>query len=184
MSTPADAVQKLVAESQIRGVIARYARGVDRRDGALIGDCFHAGALTHYGDFDGYVDTFVPWVLSYVEAYSRTMHFMGTSLIDWPHGRADDQAIVETYAAVLHEKSGDDADRSWVGGIRYLDRFERRSVGSQGSWRIAERTVVGDWLRIDPAQNHRRFPKQLPVGRAGRDDPILQLLSNTFGAAE
>ena len=46
-------MQKMIAEWQIRDVIGRYARGVDRRDGKLIRECFHPGALTHFGDFDG-----------------------------------------------------------------------------------------------------------------------------------
>jgi len=179
MSSPADALQKLIAESQIRSVIGRYARGVDRRDGTLIRDCFHPGALTHYGDFDGNVSTFVPWVLSYVENYSRTMHFMGTSLVDWHDNWVSCHAVVETYAAVLHEKGGSAPGRSWVGGIRYIDRFESYIVpgGSEAVWRIAERTVVGDWLRIDPSENHRRFAKEMLTGQAGSDDPIFEFLS-------
>lgn len=183
MNASDDGGQKMIAEWQIRDVIARYARGVDRRDGARIRDCFHPGALTHYGVFDGDVDGFVPWVLAEVGNYSRTMHFQGPSMIDWPDNRSGIRTVVETYAIALHEKGGDDQGRNWVGGIRYVDRFERRSAsaGSDEVWRIAERTVVGEWLRIDPIENHRRFPKQMPSGQTGRDDLIFQLLTTTFG---
>jgi len=183
MSAPADIVQTMIAEWQIRNVIARYARGVDRRDGALIHDCFHPGAVTHYGVFEGDVDGFVPWVLAEMGGYFRTMHFQGPSIIDWQDGRAGIRAVVETYAITLHEKGDGAQGRSWVGGIRYVDRFERRSLSAalDEVWRIAERTVVGDWLRIDPTENHRRFPKQVPIGQTGRDDPIFQLLAQTLG---
>jgi len=182
MIAPADAVQTMIAEWQIRDVIGRYARGVDRRDGALVRNCFHPGALTHYGVFDGDVDGFVPWVLAEVENYSRTMHFQGPSIIDWPDDRSGFRAVVETYAITLHEKVGGDQGRNWVGGIRYVDRFERRSgsAGSDELWLIAERTVVGEWLRIDPIDNHRQFSKQTPVGQTRRDDVIFQLLTKTF----
>lgn len=178
----ADAVHTLIAERQIRDLIARYARGVDRRDGALIRDCFHPGALTHYGVFDGDVDQFVPWVLAYVNDYSRTTHFMGSSIIDWPDNRSGLPAIVETYAIALHEKSGGDQRHNWVSGIRYVDRFERRSASatSDAVWRIAERTVVGDWLRVDPIENHRRFAKAMATGLPSSDDMIFQLLGETF----
>lgn len=183
MNAPADAVQIMVAEWQIRDVIARYARGVDRRDGALVRDCFHPGALTRYGVFDGDIDGFIPWVLAEMASYARTMHFQGTSIIDWPDDRSAGHAVVETYAITLHEKGDGDEGRSWVGGIRYVDRFKRRppSAGSDAVWRIVERTVVGDWLRIDPDENHRRFPKRVPSGQTGHDDPIFQKLAQAFG---
>lgn len=178
MNAPADAMQMMIAEWRIRDVIGRYARGVDRRSDTLIRECFHPGALTHYGDFDGNVDTFVPWVLEYLNIYPCTMHFMGTSIIDWPDDDASYHAVVETYAAVLHEKHGDAPGRSWVGGIRYVDRFENRgaSAGSEAVWRIAERTVVGDWLRIDPSGNHRRFGADMMTGEPGAGDPIFAFL--------
>jgi len=183
MSAPADVVQAMIAEWQIRKVIARYARGVDRRDGALIHDCFHPGAVTHYGVFDGDIDGFVPWVLAEMGGYFRTTHFQGTSIVDWPNDRAGSRAVVETYAITLHEKEDGAYGRSWVGGIRYIDRFERRSLsaGLDEVWRIAERTVVGDWLRIDPTENRRQFPKQVLNSQTGRGDPIFQVLTQTFG---
>jgi hypothetical protein len=133
--------------------------------------------------FDGDVDGFVPWVLAEMGSYARTMHFQGPPIIDWPDDRCGLRTIVETYAIALHEKGGGEPGRSWVGGIRYVDRFERRSAsaGSDEVWRIAERTVVGDWLRNDPTENHRRFPKQVPSGQTGRDDLIFQLLAQAFG---
>jgi hypothetical protein len=181
MSAAAGIVEKMISEWQIRAIVGRYARGVDRKDGEIIRQCFHAEGLTHYGDFDGTVETFVPWVLSYVERYSCTMHFMGTTIIDWPNC-ADDHALAETYAAVLHQIGGDNPGRSWVGGVRYIDRFERRpgASGSDPEWRIAERTVVGDWLRIDPTENHRPFPSEMAIGQAGSDDPVFEFLSKLY----
>ncbi|RYE73315.1 MAG: nuclear transport factor 2 family protein [Hyphomicrobiales bacterium] len=178
MSDAADPMEQMLAEWQIRDVIGRYARGVDRQDGDIIGSCFYPGALTHYGDFDGSIETFVPWVLAYVENYRATMHFMGTTVIDWPE-RGREEAVAETYAAVWHEVAAGTPGRSWVGGIRYIDRFERRPApGTRAaSWRIAERTVVGDWLRIDPSENHRRFAEVMLTGQPGGDDPVYAILA-------
>jgi hypothetical protein len=173
----------MLAESRIRDVIARYARGVDRRDGARIRECFHPDAVTNYGVFDGDLDKFIPWVLAEVARSSCTMHFMGRSIIDWPDVELRPVAVVETYAVVVSQRDGGDQGENWVSGIRYLDRFERRtdSTTSAMPWRIAERTVVGEWLRIDPTANHRRFREPMRTGRTGPDDPIYRLL--TWGPA-
>lgn len=171
-------MEKMFAEWQIRGATELYARGADRRDGDIIASIFHPGAMTHYGDFDGTVETFVPWVLDYVERYSTTMHFMGRTIIDWP-GDTGDHAVAETYAAVLHEVGDGKPGRSWVGGIRYIDRFEPSAdpSGAQKEWRIRERTVVGDWLRIDPAANHRQFSASMLTGQTAGADPLFTILS-------
>lgn len=178
MSNASGPMERMLAEWQIRDVVGRYARGVDRRDGDIIRGCFHAGAPTHYGDFDKSIDTFVPWVLAYVENYKNTMHFMGRTIIDWPE-RGNDAAVSETYATVWHEVAAGQPGRSWVGGIRYLDRFERREAapGEEALWRIAERTVAGDWLRIDPSENHRRFAHVMLTGQPDRSDPVYAMLS-------
>jgi hypothetical protein len=41
-----------------------------------------------------------------------------------------------------------DGEVDWLMGGRYVDRFERRD----GVWRIADRTVVYDWSRVDPVE--------------------------------
>jgi hypothetical protein len=178
MSNSSQALEKLIAEAQIRDVVARYARGVDRQDGDIISACFHPGALAHYGDFDGTSEEFVPWVLPYVAHYGSTMHFMGTTIIDWSEGTTD-RAVSETYANVWHEIGSGKPGRSWVGGIRYIDRFERRCApgSAEAIWRIAERSAVGDWLHINAAENQRRFPDVMQTGRADRDDPLFSYLS-------
>lgn len=179
MELAVDEVETMLAEWRIRDVVARYARGVDRRDATRIRECFHSDARQHYGVFDGSVDEFIPWVLDEVAQYSRTVHFQGTSIIDWPDVRRGDVATVETYAVALSASDDGTPRQSWFGGIRYLDRFERRadSDGLPGRWKIAERTVVGDWLRIDPVENHLRFGAGVTTGQPGADDALFHLLA-------
>ena len=43
----------LIAREQIRDVVYRYARGVDRRDFALVRGCYHPDATDDHGRFVG-----------------------------------------------------------------------------------------------------------------------------------
>lgn len=182
MNAPAALIEAMVVEWRIRDVVGRYARGIDRRDGSIIRGCFHANARMRYGDFDGTIEDFVPWVLAFVSTYRATVHFMGSTVID---GSADTgkHVLSETYASVWHEVASGSRGRSWVGLIRYLDRFEYRgeAAESEGSWRIAERTVVGDLLRTDPAENHRTFAAALLSGRPDTNDPLYAMLTALSG---
>jgi hypothetical protein len=40
----------------------------------------------------------------------------------------------------------DDVRNTRIRAGRYLDRWERR----QGEWKLAERTLIDEWARIDP----------------------------------
>ncbi|TIM79731.1 MAG: nuclear transport factor 2 family protein, partial [Mesorhizobium sp.] len=56
---------------------------------------------------------------------------------------------------------------------RYCDLFQKR----QDEWRIAERTVVYDWVeeQIPPAiLEADRFGRRQPIGAPHPDDPIYQ----------
>jgi len=63
-----------------------------------------------------------------------------------PVDPSGDVAYCESYAIGHHVRSegGRDVDDR-VMGLRYDDRFERRD----GEWRIADRVVRYEWLRVD-----------------------------------
>jgi hypothetical protein len=44
-------VQRLLDEQEIRAVVLRYCRGIDRLDFELVRDCYHADATDHHGTF-------------------------------------------------------------------------------------------------------------------------------------
>ena len=46
-------IRKLIAQQEITAVIYRLARGLDRRDKALLASCFHEGATDDHGLFVG-----------------------------------------------------------------------------------------------------------------------------------
>lgn len=129
-------------QEQIRDVLARYCRGVDRADSELLRSVYHPGATDDHGLFVGPAETFVDQVLpELTKTWSMTMHTLGQSLIELD----GDQAAVETYFVAYHRRPADGA--SWLDtfGGRYVDRFERRA----GEWRIAHRTVVHEWSKLE-----------------------------------
>ena len=94
-STPSAAqLQRMLARDEIREVLARYARAVDRADGPLLKSCYHPDAIEeHGGNYTGnaieYVDGAIPRIL----AMGTMQHLLGTSHIELD----GDVAWVETY---------------------------------------------------------------------------------------
>jgi hypothetical protein len=135
---------ELLAERQIRGVLSRYAHGIDSRDWDLVRSCYHPDATDHRSRFQGGVEEFIAWVSGVVAAYEVTQHHLTTCVIEID----GDAATAETYLWVLHfERSQGEGGVLFV-GARYQDRFECRD----GRWRIARRVVAydyGEQRRVD-----------------------------------
>ena len=123
----------------IHDVVARYCRGIDRRDPELVRSCYWPDATDdHAGAFIGGRDEFVDWVSRVVARFTMTMHVLGTPAVEI----AGDVADAETYGVAQHRGDpSDDGRVNYTTAFRYLDRFERRS----GEWRIAARRVELAW---------------------------------------
>jgi hypothetical protein len=126
----------LRSKDEIRDVVLRVARGIDRCDLELIRACYHAEAHEEHGWFSGsaweYAAQLVELKLAETEQQS---HMMSNILVDL---ESDDAARVESYYVAVQRPVG---GQLVAAGGRYLDRFERRS----GVWRIAHRLVILDW---------------------------------------
>ncbi|MCR2799353.1 nuclear transport factor 2 family protein [Microbacterium sp. zg-Y818] len=151
------ALATLVDRARITDVIARYCRGVDRRDFALVRSCYHDDAIDHHTGFTGPVDEYIEWIRVGLRRFPMTQHLIGQQLIEL-HG---DVARCETYGMASHwSDGGDAAPADLVTGFRYVDRMERRA----GRWAIAERYAIRDWTRVDgvlvdrPAEGRRSHP--------------------------
>lgn len=132
-------VRRLAAESAVGQVILRYAHGLDRRDFAMVWECFLPDARVEGTSFGGPVRTYLPRLLDGVRAYPRTMHFVGNQLREVD----GDRARTESYAIAHHFADAQGRREALVMGVRYLD--ELRLDG--GRWRIAARRVHADWSR-------------------------------------
>jgi hypothetical protein len=131
-------IEELLDREKIRDCLARLSRGEDRRDAALIKGCYWPDAADDHGVFRGSAEEFLAWVVPGMPSIPVTLHTLGQSLIDL----RGDTAAVETHVTAYHRINMNGPERDIVIGGRYLDRMEKR----QRAWRIAQRTMLYDWL--------------------------------------
>ncbi|MCJ7436647.1 MAG: nuclear transport factor 2 family protein, partial [Acidimicrobiia bacterium] len=55
-------LQDLAAQQEIRDVLIRYTRGIDRMDADLVRSTYHPDAHDDHGAYQGGVDGFIEWV--------------------------------------------------------------------------------------------------------------------------
>ena len=195
MAAPADrALDELAARQAMADLRARYCRGVDRCDAALMRSVFWHDAVAHYGIYNGSAVDFAELTVKTVrEACQATMHLIANVTLDLQ----DDWATGETYVVAYHSVKSiecigallEDAALSefrdslmaeigpcsFVVGSRYLDRFTRRN----GEWRIQERSYVWDWCEKGPANLMFRALNsgtQLRIGRRDMADASYAFL--------
>jgi len=159
-------LDELVAQQEIRDVLIRYTRGIDRMDRELVSSCYWPGAHDDHGAFRGTVEGFVNWVEDVLSYFDTTMHFIGNQLVEV----SGETAQAESYCVAYHRRGGRDGEdgHDLVIGLRYVDLMERRDR----EWRIADRRCVFDWTRIDPITGEWDLPPEAIRGRRDRDDPV------------
>ena len=166
-------VEDLLAKEEIREVILRYARGVDRLDFDLVSACYHPDAYDDHGTFQGNVEDFVEMCRRFLPRFVCPQHFMGNMLIEV----FGDTARAETYAVAYHRQElADGSGKDDVFGIRYVDRFEKRG---DGPWLIAHRVVATDWRRIDPVPAGKLRGDVGVWGRRDQNDVVNWILDAT-----
>jgi SnoaL-like protein len=150
-------LEEISAHLEIRDVLSRYCRGIDRRDRELLLSAYWPDAVDRrsYGPPDATPVEFADRVLDgFGELPAYSQHHVTNVFIDLD--LAAGLARVESYNLVMHPvgpqtslvlatEEGDDAIHLRVMGGRALDRFERRD----GEWRIARRVMLVDWSRDD-----------------------------------
>jgi hypothetical protein len=162
----------VLVKDEVRDVLARLARGTDRRDRALIASCYHPGAFDDHGGYQGDGDGFADWAVETLEMFTATMHFLGNSDIRISGGVVHS----ETYCTAHHLFPPNDAGvvKDSIMCLRYVDRFELRNR----AWRIANRTCVFDFTYV--VESTERWPLAPPfvVGEPGPGDPSYRLLES------
>jgi ketosteroid isomerase-like protein len=138
-------LEEFLAKEEIRDVMMRYGRGVDRADGELLKSCYHADAIeehgsTYAGPAHAYIDGAIPRIMKMgtLAHYICNIHIM----LD------GDKAYVESYLLTFARFQKDGASFDTFTGGRIVDRFESR----QGEWRIAHRKMAFDWNYDTPTR--------------------------------
>jgi 3-phenylpropionate/cinnamic acid dioxygenase small subunit len=162
----------LLAKEEIRDVLYRYCRAVDRGDLELMKSCYHPDARDDHGFFSGLAWDFADYVLPILAQLELSIHSLSNPLIEL----SGSKAYVETHWSVIHrlKRSGKFTDL-WHQG-RYLDEFELRS----GQWKILSRVCVVDAERSVDAVNFLNFipqndPHKVHTGNRGTHDPVYKL---------
>lgn len=182
-------LEELLQKQAIVEIVYRYARAIDRLDGALLRSCFHPGS-THRHFFEGPSSDpllpstdenpadFVAFALGRLCTYSRTHHQMGNTMIDFS---GTDEATVETYFTAFHRVRpiGDplagaqacDTEMDYFVGGRYIDQFQC----IEGVWAIVSRIGMTDWVRLE-APSSQGFDSIAPdtIGKRAPHDLICQ----------
>ena len=133
-------LESVLAKEDIRDVLMRYGRGVDRADAALLKSCYHDDAIeehgsTYAGPAHAYIDGAVPRI--------RKMGTMAHYICNIHIAIEGEKAYVESYVLTFARITRDAKEADTLTGGRICDRFERRG----GSWRIAHRKMAFDWNR-------------------------------------
>jgi hypothetical protein len=137
------ALQELLDREEIRALMYRYARGVDRGDLAMIRSVFLPEGTDKHGHFDGPAAEFAQGVVERGDAVKVVGNHHITNMTIELDG---DRAYTETYFLAFHphNDSGAKIEMGIMSG-RYIDVLERRN----GAWGILRRKVISDWTRRD-----------------------------------
>ena len=167
MTDPARVADRLA----IQEALARYARGIDRRDWPTLRSAYHPDAVIDQADYKGGVDGLIAFIEPRHLLVEQSMHMLTNCLIEFD---SEDGALVETYyLAYLRGPRPDSAEAGTIATRalgRYIDRFERRV----GDWRIARRVVVFEQLLAEPAPAMAPFGPGWAVARRDTDDPLYR----------
>ena len=158
--------QRLADTHEIQQNLYRYARGVDRKDWALVRASYHPDAWDNHGSYKGNIDGFIVSLEKRHAAISRSIHLITNVLVEFID---DDSALVESAFSAhqrVHDAANPDTavDNQSIG--RYLDHVTRR----EGRWRIARRDVIFDFYYTSPAADSPRLTPDVTLSKRDASD--------------
>jgi hypothetical protein len=132
-------LETIIDREAIRDVIARVARGEDRRHEGLLRGAYWPEATIDFGVMAGGFDDYLGWCVPGSPDIPVTQHMLGQCLIIL----RGETAKAETYVTSYHRVKAGHEERDTAMGGRYLDVLEKRD----GEWKIASRIMLYDWDR-------------------------------------
>lgn len=165
---PDAALQLLIDKDQIREVILRYCRALDRQDLDLLRSLYHPGATEDHGAYKGPAAGFADHVLGVLKTHYELLRHSVSGMIIEVDGPS---ALAETSfdaGCILHRRTEDGKRQVRVHCGRYLDRFEKRD----GVWAIMHRVVVKDYIEVRTISD---APDGYPLARNDKEDLVYRM---------
>lgn len=156
-------------EEEIRLLLYKYCRGVDRADADLIRSVYHEDAVDDHGSFCLPVNDAVKQIVESVKKAKSSQHHLTNMIVRVQRNIAKSESYVICH--MYEESSG--GDRLRILGLRYIDCLSRR----KGAWRISERLVVHDWSVCLPPLEKWAKADLLDQGTRDSSDPSFYHLS-------
>jgi hypothetical protein len=167
----------MLDEHALQKLVHAYCRAVDRGDIAALRQLYHHDAVDAHGAFStGSVEGFFEQLVA-SRPYIRAMAHNITTVNFAIEGNV---AEGEIYNIAVHTLAGKGRDLDLIIGGRYLDKYAKR----EGTWKLAERTIVTDWARVsDPSVMDMTHPitKDTLKGALDETDPSYQFFSLLVG---
>jgi hypothetical protein len=183
MSLDSESLQRVVDRFAIQDALARYARGIDRRNWDVLRSAYHSDAYVDQGDYKGDVEGLIAAFSQRHAGIEQSAHLVANCLIEFD---SPDGAVVETYFLallrsdnlpkemrdiLLGARAGEPGKIDLQSLGRYLDRFERRA----GEWRIARRVCVAETVVGDLAPAKNTFSSNWVVASREADDALWRV---------
>lgn len=137
-------LESIAAREEIRDVLVKYCRGIDRCDQELIRSVYHPDGLDDHGYWTGLGTDFAEMIVVRLRRlYRRTTHRITNTLIELNGEFAKSECYV--MATLLRLESAADGRTVDTVAARYVDTLHKRS----GVWAISSRKVIMDWTRTE-----------------------------------
>jgi len=163
-------LDELMSREQIRDVLYRYTRYIDRFDVDELRKCYHADADDiHWNSFIGNAHAFAGHIIKEMQNLKFLVHEVTNPLIELDGERAFVEA---RYTSRVRIDFAGAAEGEWVESIahgRYLDIFERRA----GVWKIAHRRLAQDGGRISVVTDIAKYNPDA-AGKRVPDDMVYK----------
>ena len=156
-------LQKVIDDYEIRQVLYRYTRGIDRGDAELVNSVYDEDSTDDHGGYKGPGKAFGAYVTKALAEHTEsTSHTLNQSIIDIHH----EMAKAETWFVAYHiRKDGDTTYLDRFGG-RYLDKLKKR----HGEWKIIKRVVVRDWSTTQKVEGSYYKAEDFEPGKRSKED--------------
>ena len=150
-----DALAQLVAKDAIRELAQLYARGIDRKDVALLRTLYATDAIDNHGPYySGPVDGYFAFLEKSLPHMHIGSHNICNHLISVDGDRAEGEVYAIAWHLVPDGKGGLAHDMQ---GVRYVDSYRQEG----GRWLFAQRDVSFDMKMLLPAADHGDQPDPL-----------------------